>query len=202
MLFRSGRITNPPSDEKLRRLEQSLGFGVGELVGQAHLERTPSDVRAVLTKLVNSSADGQAGDAEVLHRLVGKSIDVSQSVATAAIRIINDAVGGFVSCPDIHDEKAFAARVSGDSMMPRYRDGDVVIFAPSVSPRSGDDCFVRFDDGKTTFKRVFMETDEMGEAVLRLQPRNEKYRAQVVISQKIVGLFRAIYRYERIEGEA
>ncbi|MEO6434564.1 MAG: helix-turn-helix transcriptional regulator, partial [Tepidisphaeraceae bacterium] len=51
-LIETGRVPNPPSDEKLRRLEQSLGFTPGELVTQAHLHRTPRDVRAVLTKLL------------------------------------------------------------------------------------------------------------------------------------------------------
>src|SRR3954462_7317913 len=56
-LIETGRVPNPPSDEKLRRLEQTLGFTPGELVAQAHLQRTPRDVRAVLTKLLK----GQEG---------------------------------------------------------------------------------------------------------------------------------------------
>src|SRR5579859_6375539 len=51
-LIETGRVTNPPSDEKLRRLEQSLGFNPSELLTQAHLQRTPRDVRAVLQKLM------------------------------------------------------------------------------------------------------------------------------------------------------
>ena len=34
-LIETGRVPNPPSDEKLRRLEQCLGFTPGELVTQA-----------------------------------------------------------------------------------------------------------------------------------------------------------------------
>ena len=56
-LIETGRVPNPPSDEKLRRLEQSLGFTPGELVTQAHLHRTPRDVRAVLTKLLQNRSD-------------------------------------------------------------------------------------------------------------------------------------------------
>src|SRR5262245_48009284 len=51
-LIETGRVPNPPSDEKLRRLEQTLGFTPGELVTQAHLHRTPRDVRVVLQKLM------------------------------------------------------------------------------------------------------------------------------------------------------
>ena len=190
-------MSNPPSDEKIRRLEQSLGFVAGDLLGQAHLQRTPSDVRAMLAKLAQGKGEIEAE----LHRMMGKEGNGAHMVVGNAVPIIDDASAGHVGCPGIEDANAFAARVAGDAMMPRYREGDVVIFAPSLSARSGDDCFVRFDDGQTTFKRVFMETDEMGQAVMRLQPRNEKYRAQIVQAKRVAGIFRAVYRYERIDGE-
>jgi SOS-response transcriptional repressor LexA len=206
-LIETGRVSNPPSDEKLVRLEQSLGFASGELLGQAHLQRTPSDVRAVLSRLTQTADDTDLS--EVFRRLLGKSGHGSPSVTANVVPVINDvsigqsptAAVNYVSCPDIADENAFAARVAGDSMMPRYREGDVVIFAPSLPARNGDDCFVRFDDGQTAFKRVFMETDEAGAAVMRLQPRNEKYRPQIVQAQRVAGIYRAVYRYERVDGE-
>src|SRR5256885_9630658 len=55
-LIETGRVPNPPSDEKLRRLEQTLAFTPGELVTQAHLQRTPKDVRAMLQRLMNVEA--------------------------------------------------------------------------------------------------------------------------------------------------
>src|SRR5436189_5266076 len=54
-LIETGRVPNPPSDEKLRRLEQTLGFTPGELLTQAHLHRTPSDVRAMLSRLLQNA---------------------------------------------------------------------------------------------------------------------------------------------------
>src|SRR5947209_3261051 len=56
-LIETGRVPNPPSDEKLRRLEQVLGFAPGELLSQAHLQRTPRDVRAVLQKLIEQGGE-------------------------------------------------------------------------------------------------------------------------------------------------
>jgi repressor LexA len=247
-LIETGRVPNPPSDEKLRRLEQSLGFSAGELISQAHLQRTPRDVRAVLSKLLQGSGESateaksdpksdataepkatadslsaavnldEAYLSGVLHRLVGKSAGNVEQVATNAVPVINKVSAGYpkdftdlsyppqvaddyVGCPDVRDQDAFAARVSGDSMRPKYREGDIVIFSPALSPRSGDDCFVRFEDGQTTFKRIFLESGDNGEAVLRLQPRNEKYRPQVVPSEKVAGLYRAVYRYERVDQD-
>jgi repressor LexA len=107
----------------------------------------------------------------------------------------------YIGCPEVQDQDAFAARVYGDSMAPKYGEGDIVIFSPAAPPKSGDDCFVRFDDGHTTFKRVFFENDESGKPALRLQPRNEKYRAQTVPSERVSGLYKALYRYQRVDGD-
>jgi len=224
-LIETGRVPNPPSDEKLRRLEQTLGFGVGELVTQAHLQRTPQDVRAVLGKLLERKkgrqtplVEGEVDDLSgILRELVDPGGEGSERVMGNAVPVINRASAGYpkdfldlsyptrvadqyVGCPEISDKDAFAARVHGDSMTPKYREGDIVIFAPSLAARNGDDCFVRFADGQTTFKRIFFEAD--GEApVVRLQPRNEKYRPMVVKSAEVSGLYRAAFRYQRVDGE-
>jgi repressor LexA len=258
-LIETGRVPNPPSDEKLRRLEQTLGFTSGELLTQAHLQRTPRDVRAMLQRLMKGQRDrGTEGQSEnleegngrepspfvptslrpsvpsssvpspinlddaylsgVLQELVDRSAGNVETITANAVPVVNRVSAGYpkdftdlsypprvaddyVSCPDLHDRDAFGARVQGDSMTPKYREGDIVIFSPALAPRDGDDCFVRFADGQTTFKRVFYEAADNGASVLRLQPRNEKYRPQVVPSEKITGLYRAVYRYQRVDEE-
>jgi repressor LexA len=154
----------------------------------------------------------------VLQELVDKSAGNVEAVTTNAVPVINRVSAGYpkdftdmsypkgvaddyVGCPDVHDKDAFAARVHGDSMNPKYQEGDIVIFSPSLSARNGDDCFIRFEDSHTTFKRVFFESDEAGASVIRLQPRNEKYRAQIVPAEQITGLYKAVYRYQRVDGE-
>src|SRR5215467_10386195 len=77
-LIETGRVPNPPSDEKLRRLEQTLGFTPGELVTQAHLHRTPKDVRAVLAKLMQRTEDsGQRTDLKPEGKLSPQSSALS-----------------------------------------------------------------------------------------------------------------------------
>lgn len=101
----------------------------------------------------------------------------------------------YVRCPDIHDANAFAVRVVGDSMEPKFREGDIVIFSPAVEARSGDDCFVRFSSPhESTFKRVFFEKKNQ----VRLQPRNERYSPMMVDGKRINGLYRAVVKYERL----
>lgn len=101
----------------------------------------------------------------------------------------------YIRCPDLHDPNAFAVRVVGDSMEPRFREGDIVIFSPAAEVHNGDDCFVRFAmPHETTFKRVFFEAENK----IRLQPRNEKYSPTIVDGKRINGLYRAIIKHERL----
>jgi len=101
----------------------------------------------------------------------------------------------YVRCPDLHDPSAFAVRVVGDSMEPKFHEGDIVIFSPSAEVRNGDDCFIRFEmPHETSFKRVFFEPDNK----VRLQPRNEQYSPLVVDGKRINGLYRAVIKYEKL----
>ena len=101
----------------------------------------------------------------------------------------------YVRCPDLHDPNAFAVRVVGDSMEPKFHEGDIVVFSPATEVHNGDDCFVRFaDPHETTFKRVFFEKDQ----TVRLQPRNDKYSPTIIEGGRINGLYRAVLRYEKL----
>ncbi len=101
---------------------------------------------------------------------------------------------------DLEDPNAFGVRVVGDSMEPRYHEGDVVVFSPAKEVASGDDCFVRFSrgsapgDAESTFKRVFFDAPEQ----MRLQPLNERYAPELAKPSDIEGIFRAVARYERL----
>lgn len=255
-LIETCRVPNPPSDEKLRRLEQTLGFAAGELVSQAHLHRTPRDVRAFLEKLLQGdksdeatkrpSDEGKSKDASpsspsvasslgrsvaspaldldaayrsgVLQALVEQTAGNVEQVTTNAVPVINKVSAGYprdftdlsyprgvaddyIGCPEVRDQDAFAARVHGDSMTPKYREGDIVVFSPAAAPKNGDDCFVRFEDGQTTFKRAFFEVDAQNQQVIRLQPRNEKYPPRVVPAEQVSGLYKAIYKYQRVDED-
>lgn len=101
----------------------------------------------------------------------------------------------YVRCPDIHDSQAFALRVVGDSMEPKYSQGDIVIFSPNAEVNSGDDCCIRMTEPhETTFKQVFFEQN----GTIRLQPRNHKYSPTVLHREKVNGISKAIIRYERL----
>lgn len=99
----------------------------------------------------------------------------------------------YVKCPNIDDPDAFAARVVGDSMMPDYREGDVIVFSPGKPVKNGNDCFVRLErDAETTFKRVYFEKSESGDELIRLQPINNAYSPKVFPREDVAGLYVAV----------
>ncbi len=64
----------------------------------------------------------------------------------------------------------FALRIEGSSMLPEYRDGDIVLFERQNTCDSGSDCAVRVGDNDATFKKV----RDMADFVI-LQPINPDY---------------------------
>jgi SOS-response transcriptional repressor LexA len=102
----------------------------------------------------------------------------------------------YVGCPGIDDPDVFAACVVGESMLPEYREGDIVVFSPAAEVTDGCDCFVRLEpDHETTFKRVFFDE---GGARVRLQPLNPKFPPAVHDRERVAGLYRAVWRYARL----
>jgi repressor LexA len=99
----------------------------------------------------------------------------------------------YVRCPELDDPDAFAARVVGESMLPDYREGDIVVFSPLREVKSGMDCFVRLERGdETTFKRVYFEEGNGREEMIRLQPLNSSFPARVVEREEVAGLYAAV----------
>ena len=59
-----------------------------------------------------------------------------------------------VALPEIADPNAYALEISGDSMEPVFRDGDVVIVSPVAPVRRGDRVVVRTIEGEVMAKQL------------------------------------------------
>lgn len=59
-----------------------------------------------------------------------------------------------VEFPSIGDANAYALEISGDSMAPVYRDGDLVIVSPAAGIRRGDRVVVKTVDGEVMAKEL------------------------------------------------
>src|SRR5690606_21974668 len=53
-----------------------------------------------------------------------------------------------IELPDRTDEGSYALQVQGDSMLPLYRDGDVLVIRPGSPVRRGDRVVVKTTEGE------------------------------------------------------
>lgn len=65
-----------------------------------------------------------------------------------------------IDAPAESGEGAYALKVSGDSMMPLYRDGDILIVQPGASLRKGDRVVARTRGGEIMAKVLAARTSE------------------------------------------
>ncbi len=197
LLLHIAHLERMPSDvrqeyESREAENQKLRQVIKKLVDK---KRGGKELKAMLTKADLNVDEGKRPLA------AGRLVPVINKVTAGYPAEFNDLdypVGiadDYVRCPDLHDPNAFAVRVVGDSMEPKFVEGDIVIFSPASEVHNGDDCFIRFTlPHETTFKRVFFESDDQ----IRLQPRNEKYSPTVVEGKRINGIYRAVIKYQRL----
>ncbi|WP_188907247.1 S24 family peptidase [Aureimonas endophytica] len=63
-----------------------------------------------------------------------------------------------IAFPQVGDEPIYALEISGDSMLPLYRDGDIIIVSPNASVRRGDRVVVKTRDGEVMAKQLQRRT--------------------------------------------
>lgn len=59
-----------------------------------------------------------------------------------------------IAFPEIADEHCYALEITGDSMLPVYRDGDRIVVSPSGSLRRGDRVVVKTHAGEVMAKQL------------------------------------------------
>ncbi len=59
-----------------------------------------------------------------------------------------------IALPDVADPNAYALEISGESMMPVFRDGDIVVVSPAAPVRRGDRVVVRTRLGEVMAKEL------------------------------------------------
>ncbi|MBS1170591.1 MAG: peptidase [Burkholderiaceae bacterium] len=73
---------------------------------------------------------------------------------------------------------SFALRVKGDSMLPEFREGDIILVDPAVEPMPGDFVVAKNGENEATFKKYRPRgINERGEKVFELTPLNDDYES-------------------------
>ncbi|WP_419899756.1 S24 family peptidase [Roseomonas sp. USHLN139] len=79
-----------------------------------------------------------------------------------------------ISTPELSDPNAYALEISGDSMEPVFRDGDVIIVSPNSPVRRGDRVVVRTVKGEVMAKELLRQSARRIE-LASLNPAHPNY---------------------------
>jgi phage repressor protein C with HTH and peptisase S24 domain len=94
-----------------------------------------------------------------------------------------------IDFPDLHDPAGYALEVTGDSMMPVYRSGDVIIVSPAADVRRGDRVVVRTRKGEVMAKQLLRQTAQK----LELGSLNPRHPARSLDMSEIRWIARILW---------
>ncbi len=150
-------------DRAAARLAAIVGGGSGaSALDEAYRS---GELRRLVEQIAPEGADEAGGDGPPAAGRSGVSLAL-ESALPREVPLINRVAAGYpteftdlgyparvadeyVRCPDLEDPDAFGARVVGESMLPDYREGDIVVFSPRREVKSGMECGItleRFSD--------------------------------------------------------
>ena len=133
-------------------------------------------------------------------------IEQSGGTATRAVPLIGFAEagaggyfddGGFpagegwdeIAFPAVTDEHAYALEVSGQSMEPAYRDGDVILVSPSAPIRRGDRVVVKTKGGEVMAKELKRRTAK----TIELKSLNAEHADRMLAAAEVLWIARILW---------
>ena len=94
-----------------------------------------------------------------------------------------------VGLPSVNDEHAYALEISGDSMKPAYRDGDVIVVSPGAQIRKGDRVVVKTTSGEVMVKELKRRTTKL----IELQSLNPNHVDRTLAAGDIEWIARIVW---------
>jgi phage repressor protein C with HTH and peptisase S24 domain len=94
-----------------------------------------------------------------------------------------------IAFPDVDDEHAYALEVSGNSMEPLYRKGDLLIVSPSARVRQGDRVVVKTKSGEVLAKELKRRSSRSVE----LRSLNPAHKDRTLPASDIVWIARIVW---------
>ena len=94
-----------------------------------------------------------------------------------------------VPFPQSAEDGSYALEVTGDSMLPLYRDGDIIVVSPTAQMRRGDRVVVRTKDGEVLVKVLHRQTPK----AVELHSLNPAHPPRVLEIREIEGMGRIVW---------
>jgi phage repressor protein C with HTH and peptisase S24 domain len=154
------------------------------------------------TESVAKALDATATTIDTFVQLIGDS----GRAVTQAVPLIGFAEagaggyfddGGFpvgrgwdeIAFPAVNDEHAYALEISGESMMPAYRDGDVIVVSPAAPIRRGDRVVVKSKDGEVIVKELKRRTSK----TIELRSLNPSHKERTLPVREVLWIARIVW---------
>jgi phage repressor protein C with HTH and peptisase S24 domain len=196
----------------LDRLAARSGLSASALAKRAGLDPTTFNRSKRITPdgrprwpSTESVAKALTATGTTIDSFVGLITD-NQGAATQAVPLIGLAeagAGGFfddggfpvgrgwdeIAFPAVSDEHAYALEISGDSMMPAYRDGDVIIVSPGAPIRRGDRVVVKTKKDEVMVKELKRRTSKS----IELQSVNAEHPDRTLAVSDVMWIARVVW---------
>jgi phage repressor protein C with HTH and peptisase S24 domain len=195
----------------LDRLAERAGFSPSGLAKRAGLDPTTFNKskritgdgreRWPSTESVSKALAATNSSIETFVQLIGDGARGSQSVPL--LGFAQAGAGGHfddsgfpagkgwdeAALPSASDEHAYALEISGDSMKPTYRDGDVIVVSPGTPIRRGDRVVVKTSGGEVMVKELKRRTAKL----LELQSVNPAHADRTLDANEVEWIARIVW---------
>ncbi|HTP90792.1 MAG TPA: helix-turn-helix transcriptional regulator [Xanthobacteraceae bacterium] len=94
-----------------------------------------------------------------------------------------------IAFPALNDEHAYALEVSGQSMEPAYRDGDIIVVSPAAPIRRGDRVVVRTKNGEVMAKELKRSTTKS----IELKSLNTEHADRTIATADVLWIARILW---------
>jgi phage repressor protein C with HTH and peptisase S24 domain len=94
-----------------------------------------------------------------------------------------------IAFPAVDDNRAYALEISGHSMEPAYRDGDVIVVSPAAPVRRGDRVVVKTRDGEVMAKELKRQTAK----TLELKSLNAQHPDRTLATADVLWIARILW---------
>ena len=195
----------------LDRLAERAGLSPSGLAKRAGLDpttfnkskRTAADGRErwPSTESVSKALAATNSSIDTFVQLIGDGVRSLQSVPLLGLAQAGS--GGYfddsgfpvgkgwdeVALPAAGDEHAYALEISGDSMKPAYRDGDIIVVSPGTPIRRGDRVVLKTSDGEVMVKELKRRTTK----TLELQSLNPAQADRTLDADDVAWIARIVW---------
>jgi len=94
-----------------------------------------------------------------------------------------------IDAPELASTHAYALEISGDSMSPVYREGDIIIVDPEQHARRGDRVVVKTTEGEVLAKELRRQTAK----TLELKSLNAEHEDRVLAMENVAWVARILW---------